>query len=338
MSAAPKLRAADYNEGHPASMPVSEHIPLPEPVVLRDPAFSTASTTMTLAEAEHFKRAGFIVKRGLIDAPAVFAQVIDHMWANVPRALMQRREPSTWIDAPEDEWTEEDSLRVGHLTRNNWKMRSKGPNGIGTEKFLTEGIANHPNMRRIVEALIGGPVQRADRVRGIYAVFPSAPGTPNRYNVHVDNMASHVAAMVIADEIGPGCGGFMLWPGSHIPLHPYWRTVHGGMMSAAQADGFRRAREEILRETQPVEFTGSAGDVIFWHPRLLHSAGINRSAEQDAPCVRVIVPCDYQRAGRDYFDDQTFGPGAEFQWWIDVRNFHGDEPPTADNMWDDWAI
>ncbi len=70
----------------------------------------------------------------------------------------------------------------------------------------------------------------------------------------------------------------------------------------------------------------------------MHSAGINRSADRAAPRVRVIVPCDYERADRTHFDDMDFGPGARYQWWIDTRNFVEDVAPTEDNMWRDWAI
>ena len=56
---------------------------------------------------------------------------------------MTRDDPGSWIAPPESEWTESDSLKVGLLVRNNWKMRSAGAEGIGTEPFLVEAIASH---------------------------------------------------------------------------------------------------------------------------------------------------------------------------------------------------
>jgi len=338
MTTSQKLREADYNHGHPASLPVSDDLLPTEPISFRDPNYFENTTTLNDKEVEHFKTEGFIVKRGLIDDPTIFAEVTDHIWGNVPRALIQRDKPDTWIDPPEDQWTEEDALQVGLLAHNNWKIRSKGPNGIGTEDFLVNKVANHSNVHQIVKNLIGEPVQPARRVRGIYCVFPSKLGVINCHTAHVDYIASHLTAMVIADDIGPQCGGFMLWPGSHLELHPYWSTVHGSGMDADQATNFLAAREKIIKKTTPVEFTGSAGDVIFWHPRALHSAGINRSIESGKPIVRVIIPCDFQRDGRTYVDDKQFGPGEDYQWWIDARNFEEDDAPTTENMWDDWAI
>ena len=338
MSTAPKYRKADYNEGHPATLPIAEDTPLPDPTTFVDPEYFRPDSSVNTEEAEHFKREGFIVKRGLLSGTNAFTEVTDHIWRHVPDETIRPNDTNTWIDPATDQWTESVSLRVGLLARNNWKLRSKGPDGIGTESFLTDQMANHTNMRQVVEALIGGPVQPSHRVRGIYCVFPSAPGTTGRYNVHIDYISSHVAAMIIGSEIAPRGGGFMFWPGSHTVLHPYWQTVHGSGMAVEHSEAFRTAKENILRDTMPIEFTGSPGDVIFWHPRALHSAGINRSAEYNSPTIRIIIPCDFQRAGQSYFDDPDYGPGEEFQWWIDSRNVVEDVPPTEDNMWDDWAI
>lgn len=338
MSAVPKYRKADYNEGHPATLPISPDLPLPEPTAFVDPEYFQSGPSLTEAEAAHFKRDGFLVKRGLLSDGAVFHKIRASIWRHVPRGLMSPDDPETWIDPPEDQWQEEDSLRVGLMSRNNWKIRSKGPNGIGTEEFLTSGVANHPNMQSVVEGLIGRTVKPVQRVRGIYCVFPASPGTTGRYNVHVDYISTHVAAMVIGSEIGPRGGGFMFWPGSHVTLHPYWQTVHGSGMAADRSEAFRAAKERIIRDVKPIEFTGSPGDVIFWHPRALHSAGINHSAETGPPSVRIIIPCDFQRAGGSYRDEPRFGPGEEFQWWIDTRNVDDDTAPSDDNMWDDWAI
>ena len=334
---APKLpRAADYNVGHAASQPVPKDIVVPPATVYEDPGFATPGPSLNAREIAFFKDRGYLVKRSLIDGRETFQRVFDQVWRHVPRGILRRDDPDTWIDAPDEKWTEEDALSVGLLTGANWKMRSR--NGIGTEDFLVEAIANHPSMRAVAEAFIGEPVKRAGRVRGIYCVFPEAPGTDTPYRPHADNAAAHLSAMVIADRTPPDTGGFTVWPGSHRRLHPHWETMHGGSILEDRRESYRIARDAVLRDTTPVEFTGVAGDVVFWHPRLVHSAGINRSADRGEPRVRVIVPCDYERADRNHFDDMEFGPGARYQWWIDTRNFVEDVAPTEENMWLDWAI
>ena len=328
----------EYNAGHLSGQPVAAGIAPRASVPFEDPPGASSTPTISAAEAAHFKRHGFLVKRGLIDDADVFREVRDHFWGNVPRDVLRRDDPASWLDAPHERWTDADVQRVGRLAHGNWKMRSPGPRGIGTEPFLVEGIANHPHMLAVAQALLGAPVKRARRVRGIYAVLPQPPGTPGRLGPHGDYMAAHLAAMVLPHALPPRSGGFTLWPGSHLLLHPHWDTVHGGRISPARGEGFRLARDAVLRDIRPVEFPGNAGDVVFWHPRMLHSAGVNHSAETANPVVRLIVPCDYERAGLTYYDDDEFGPGEKYQWWVDTRNFREDVPSTPNNMWDGWAI
>jgi len=71
---------------------------------------------------------------------------------------------------------------------------------------------------------------------------------------------------------------------------------------------------------------------------MIHSPGINRSAELGNPAMRLIVPCDYQQDGLTLYEDPERGPGWERQWWVDTRNHREDLPATPDNMWDDWAF
>ena len=332
------MEYTEYNVGHASAQPKAAQIVGREPTVFEDPGAATPGPTLSDAEVVHFKEQGFIVKRRLIDDDEAFAQVIDHLWSNVPRGVLQRDDPATWLDAPDEKWTDEDIPLIGRLTHGNWKMRSPGPNGVGTETFLVDRIARHPNMMAIARAFFDAPMRPPRRVRGIYAILPKPSSRPGQLGPHADYMAAELSAMVLVHEILPRCGGFTLWPGSHLRLHPHWDTVHGGVISEDRRQGFREARDAVLRDITPVEFTGNAGDVVFWHPRTLHSAGVNYSAHSANPTVRVVVPCDYQRAGMTYFDDEDYGPGEKYQWWVDTRNYREDVPTTADNIWHGWAV
>lgn len=334
----------EYNAGHLTGQPTADDVRVREPIPFADSgpqrAIDAASaTTLTGDEIARFKEQGFIVKRRLIDDPEAFAQIADHLWASVPYSTFRRDDAETWFHPAHEKWRDEDIPRIGRLAHGNWKMRSPGPQGIGTELFLVQRIANHPNVHAVASRLLGGAIQPARRVRGIYAIFPKSPDADGRLGPHADYMAAQLSTMVLASEIAPRSGAFTLWPGSHLLLHPHWDTVHGSVMSAARGDGFRKARDAVLRNITPVEFTGSAGDVVFWHPRMLHSAGVNYSADAGrSPTVRLAIPCDYGRAGFSYFDEDEFGPGEKYQWWVDTRNFREDIPATAENIWHGWAI
>ena len=175
---------------------------------------------LSAGEIAHFKEQGFVVKRGLIDDAGAFAQVADYLWGKVPYDTLRRQDARTWFDAAHETWRDEDVARIGRLAHGNWKMRSPGADGIGTEPFLVQGIANHPNMLALAGRLLGAAIKRARRVRGIYAVFPKRPTATGRLGPHADYMAAQLSAMVLASDIRPRSGGFTLWPGSHLRLHP----------------------------------------------------------------------------------------------------------------------
>lgn len=324
--------------GNPAaSTQVNKDIVLRETEVFVDPDFTNGKVSLSEAEVAFFKENGFLIKRGLLKDPETCQRIVDYVWENVPRGIMKRDDPQTWFDAPHEQWTEEDIPQVGQLSAGGgWRMRSR--DGIGTEPFFLDKIVNNPRMQKVVALFIGEPVKPAKRVRGVYCVFPKPPGKPGRLAPHADSTAAHLEAMVFVDEVRPHCGGFTVWPGSHLLLHPYYDTVFSSTTNADLTAQFSQARDAALQDITPVEFPGNAGDVVFWHPRLIHSSGINHSADLGHPAVRFIVPCDYQRDGLSFFDNLDRGPGPNHQWWVDTRNFREDVPPTAENVWDAWAF
>ena len=236
----------DYAVGHATTAPIADDVVIREPMVVQHNEFATPAPTLNAQEIAFFKANGYIAKRGLVNSTDAFSQVIEHLWRHVPRGVLKRDDPNTWLNAPHEQWTDEDAERVGRLIDTNWKMRSRGSNGIGTEPFLVNDIARHPNMLAVVEALIGKPVRPPRRVRGIYAVLPKPPAATHRLGVHADYMAAQLVAMVLVHDVRPRCGGFTVWPGSHLRLHPHWDKVQGTTISEAKSEGFRRERDVIL--------------------------------------------------------------------------------------------
>lgn len=328
----------DYNTGHPTTAALPKDLQMKDSQIMSDIPGGTTRPIINREEAEFFKEFGYVIKRGLLTNKSQLGKAIDHLWSKAPDDILDRNNPDSWTNSPGDKWKEEYHAEMGMLYGTNWKMRSRGPSGIGTEKFLVDEIANHPLMHSVAESFLGGRIKRSERVRGIYAVFPLPHGKSGTLAPHGDYMASQVSAMVLVSDTKPNCGGFTLWPGSHTLLHMKWDRVHGSTITGDRVEGYRETRDRILREITPLEFTGACGDVIFWHPRLIHSAGVNRSVELGDPVVRVIVPCDYQLTGQTYVDDLEFGPGPVYQWWVDTRNFTEDTTSTTENMWSSWAI
>jgi hypothetical protein len=323
-------------EGKRHSTPkVAEDVVIRDPQVFVDPGFANGELTLSEAEVAFFKENGFIVKRGLLDEKETFERIVDYVWENMPTETVKRDDPQTWPNAPNGQWTSEDEEKTGQFRGGAWKMRSR--NGVGTESFFLDKIANHPRMQKVVSLFIGKSIKPSERVRGVYATFPNPQGSKGRLAPHADHTAAQLCAMVFVDTVPPHGGGFTVWPGSHLLVHPHSDTIQGPI-GPDNAAAFALSRDEALRKTTPIEFTGKAGDVLFWHPKLLHSGGINSSADRDQPVLRLIVPCDYQRDDFTFYDNLVDGPGPVHQWWCDTRNFHEDPIATPENIWDGWTF
>lgn len=333
------IEFTDYNPGHPSTQAIGKDVCYLAVSRADDVTYGSSAPRLNSAEVEFFKIHGYLIKRGLLPTGnEAFQQAIDWMWQKVPSQALQKSQPEGWVRSPDAHWNEMDKVRVGSMVGGSWKMRSPGEQGIGTENFLVNQIANHPNMLRVAEAFLGKAIKPVSRVRGIYSVFPHPDDQEGKLYPHGDYMASQLSAMVLLDDVPEHSGGFTVWPGSHQKMHLCWDGVSGSTISGDRIARYPQVRDRLLSETTPVEFTGRVGDVIFWHPRLIHSAGINDSGQSDNPMVRVLTPIDYQRAGETYVDDLEYGPGPKYQWWIDTRNVREDILATEFNIWHGWAI
>ena len=328
----------EYNVGHGSAAKIAEDVKCQSSAQMQMAPDATTRPIVNESEATFFREHGYLIKRSLLTNEAQLAKPTDYMWSKVPETVVNRDDPASWTADPASKWTDELMAELGNFHGTNWKMRSRGPNGIGTEYFLVNEMANHPVMHSVAESFLGGRIKLAERVRGIYAIFPIAPDVEGQLGPHGDYMASELSAMVLVGDVPPDSGGFTVWPGSHQRMHIHWDRVFGSTMADELKDGYKATRDQIIRDTQPVEFTGKAGDVVFWHPRMIHSAGVNNSAKRGEPLVRVVIPVDYQRAGMTYWDDLEYGPGPDYQYWVDTRNYEEDVAATPTNMWDRWAI
>jgi hypothetical protein len=111
-------------------------------------------------------------------------------------------------------------------------------------------------------------------------------------------------------------------------------------MSDESRTAYTAELDTILRGVRPVEITGCAGDVCFWHHRMVHSGGVNRTADrrgdEGGPVVRMVVPVDFQKDGLTLVEGPTSNPGPNHQWWVHTRQFEEDRRQA--DMWATWGI
>lgn len=136
------------------------------------PAADEHRPELTKDEIEHFKRTGYVIKRGLIPA-ARLQPFVERLWDRAPECV-DRDRPATWVDP---DWPNTPSDRPGHGS--NLEVLSGDSRWwwgeIGHDPAFMDATCRHPNVLRTVEALLGGPIKLPTRNRGLYTVRTPLP-------------------------------------------------------------------------------------------------------------------------------------------------------------------
>ena len=282
------------------------------------------------AEIEQFRTQGFVVKRGLIPS-GTFKPFIDLWWRQPPvtRAGLSRDQRG-W-SAPGEHWPKENRWgladnwmgngawpapeddrpgatvgeRVGRLPYKLTRDRSNDVwrwHGIGHDPAFVAATSAHPRMLYMLEALLGGPVKRPRRNRGLYAVFPLDPEvSSSQLGPHMDQSMTEMSAVTYLEDVPPNSGGFTIYPTSPQLLYPTSEQAHNWVATKRSTE----VMDHIKRDLQPLEFTGRAGDTIFCHGWVVHSAGIHETdrirfaAIQDFNKVRERSHMRWTAAGKN---------------------------------------
>jgi hypothetical protein len=180
-----------------------------------------------------------VTEAGLLrDDPATWVAPGKHWPATEAEQMLEQEkwgvEPN-WMGGSSSRWpTPNDAVRegatigerVGRLPH-KLQVGGRGPNvwrwhGIGHDPEFVAATSAHPRMLHMIEALLGGPVKRPCRNRGVYSVFPSAPQdrSDGTLGPHMDANHSEMMAVTLLRDVGPRGGGFTIWPGSAERLYP----------------------------------------------------------------------------------------------------------------------
>jgi hypothetical protein len=290
------------------------HSPIPT-TLDRDPR-GAGSLGLSRQETDQFRESGYVIKRGLIP-PATFSSFIKLWWQQPPVrvAHMVPADAGTWVSPgrhwPADnrwglasnwmgshEWPSAVAPRPGatvgeRVGRLPYKLTRDVGNdiwrwhGIGHDPEFVTATSAHPNVLRMAELLLGGPVKRPKRNRGIYAIFPRAATDPEtRLGPHMDQSMTEMMAVIYLQDVGPRAGGFTVFPTS--PQRMYPTSAQG--LNWVATERSETALNAVMAEVQPLEFTGQAGDVLFCHGWMVHSAGIHESDR-----IRMAVVADFNK-------------------------------------------
>lgn len=364
------------------------HLPRPTTLDLDPPGADTLG--LTPEEVAQFRESGFLIKRGLLSKKD-FSPFLDLWWQQPPvtAAKMSRDDPASW-EAPRKHWPEENRWaladnwmgggawpspederpgatvgeRVGRLphkltqdiSNDVWRWH-----GIGHDDAFVAATSAHPHVLHMAEALLGGPVKRPRRNRGIYAIFPRDPSGPeSRLGPHMDQSMTEMMVVTYLEEVGPRSGGFTIYPTSPQLLYPTSEQA----LNWVATDRSKDVIDHLKANVQPLEFTGKAGDVLFCHALMVHSAGIHEGGNirmavvQDFNKVRERGHMRWTAAGKhggarincnmdgvfafpnDNADDDPADGQREVtnQWIMDSNEFVlARHPPLAD-MFEEWNL
>lgn len=250
---------------------------------------------LTQEQLSAFARNGFLQVKNMVD-PKTCAELVDHTWT---------RMPPEWSRDDPDSWSGElsDSCHVADLRiRRGLLQFQKGDlidNPVVTRAFSAQAIGGD-----LGRALLGAPLA-AMRLRGLYAIIPLPETTPYSpfKKPHIESHAAQLIALCYLEDVKPGGGGLLVWPGSHRDIYP----VMGSKLEHVSTPEY----EEVFWRwavKEPVELPGERGDVVIIHHRLLHAPSINRTRR-----IRYGFLCDYQR--NDFRTLSTQPPGAMWEDW-----------------------
>jgi hypothetical protein len=236
---------------------------------------------LSAEEVAFFRVNGYVVKRGVLD-PEKMARARDYMWSKMPPTF----DPESWTT-----WsgTVEDYKGPHTIADTLGRVKLRGE--ARELPFLLDLLPRNPVVFGVAEQLLGrGSVAAPKRIRGIYCTFPlpdsGLPPVPG----HLDLHPYHLGVTAYLDQVLECGGAFTVWPGSHRAVFPHFKTL-----LANEAEGTLQGELNRLEGKAGVEILGGAGDVIFWHHRLLHAASRNRGRT-----VRQAVLCDFSRKDADH--------------------------------------
>ena len=280
---------------------------------------------LTTEQLGFFKENGYLIVPSLLNR-ALCAKARGLLWASLPEdADIRRDDPDSHIGPFPEKDVSEDPLnwRVGF----RWQIRRHS-----TDEDMIRLVYNDKLMR-IAKQLLGGelrepvaggarmgsqgpawpngpidPAQNSEGIRGIYATLPfpddAAKAHPDS-NAHTDGHPFMLSVVGLIDDCPEGGGAFTVWPGSHrrlfhkcemrydkprIPFYDHMPSYKGLLESKSYLEELTK----ILNDTEPVECSGNAGDVVFWHHRMVHCAGENHSK-----VIRQAVLGDLNREDLD---------------------------------------
>lgn len=134
-------------------------------------------------------------------------------------------------------------------------------------------------------------------------LHPHVDGYGANYDKEEDDVYPFsIAATVYLNDVVPRGGGFTVWPGSYWKTAQYYAENHFESLGHVHNSGLPGDVGD------PFEIDGPAGTVVFWHNKLCHCGGVNRSAN-----VRLAAINRFRR--EDHRDIMLDAADKPWKYW-----------------------
>ena len=313
--------------------------------IFEPPDIASNKLPLTAEEIAYFKEHGFLFKRSLLDREQV-ADALDRVWELLDRYVfaatdsgwrLKRDDPATWRSP---KWApmlpaDQSGFFEGRQ-RTAIHGRTVKIHEIGNEPFLLDLVPNHPSVREIAQKLLANRLKTSERTRGVYAFFPDESLSSDERSKrvrgeglgpHTDRICQQLNVCTYLDDVPPRSGGFTVYPGSHKIMF----QAHQFEANWSPTDRFNDALREVVETITPVEFTAQQGDVVFWHGRTVHTAGIHVG-----DTIRWAVFADFTE-DRPILDADEHRACGQYEWFKDAKLFR-DDVEVGEDMWRSWRI
>ncbi len=313
--------------------------------VFEPPDLAQDGMVLSVKERDFFIEHGFLVKPRLV-SETLLTPAMDRIWSHLLKVVpvhpdtnwrLVRDDRSTWVNP---QWAEMPPHPESGPYQGRQPVEHNGRivklHDIGAEDFLLQLLPRNDDVVAVAQALLSTSLRPVSRIRGVYPVFPSRdaadPSGTRRISgralgPHTDQVCQQLNACLYLEEVRPRSGGFTVYPGSHERLF----KAHTHESNYSPLPNYEETVLAVLQDTTPLELVAPRGSVIFWHGRLLHSAGIHVGED-----IRWAAFADYTQ-DRPVLDDEEHRRLGQFEWFKDAKLFSDDALVTA-NMWRNWRL
>jgi phytanoyl-CoA hydroxylase len=258
----------------------------------------------------HWLTDGYCVVKGLVADSAIDAMErdLDDLWVDGGQTrpvelLGVRVEPdSVPVNLHhKDLQALDEGTRRAMQARSNWRIH-----GFHLASPAAAVVFAHAGLKALASLILGREVVPSYSINFTHG---------SEQELHTDTAVFHVVppnylvgAWLACEDIKPGSGALVVYPGSHRgPMYPAFDNYPQTNLRtwSDQAD-YARFMHEQSERYPPLTFLAKKGDVLLWHGMLIHGG----SRVEDSSLSRRSFVCHYIPPGMDVAT-QMVGP---FNW------------------------